>query len=306
MFAKAATAVAEKNASDGAAKEPSYWEQKKAKKERRRELYASRIERKNRLKVRRAGKPKDTKKIAFHNFFIKKKVDDEYLNRKSRQAGLEWKLKVGVILERIEIVLPDKQKWEKEYEDLRTHLRRFGKQYPKEFTNNFDYDQVRPMTDEELLKELPFTPAPRETEADASGDVRTLERKLKTNIYLFVQEKNSDLWQVPTVDVKDDETLLDAAKRAIPEKCGPDLDFWCPSNCPWTVQLTPYTEEERITLGAYGYKTFFMKLQLHEGSSVSTKDMTVKDFAWLDRGEMTDRVRKQQGEYMSKFYYYML
>jgi large subunit ribosomal protein L46 len=303
-LAKAATTA--KNAADGSTKEPSYWEQKKAKKERRRQLYEAAQERKKRLKVRRAGKPKDTKKIDFHKFFITKKVNDEYLDRKSRQVGLEWKLKVGVILERIEIVLPDKQKWEVEYENLRTHLRRFGKQYPKEFTNNFDYDQVRPMTDEELLKALPFTPAPRETEADATGDVRTTERKLKTNIYLAVQEKNSDLWQLPTTDVKEDETLLDAVRRTIPAQVGPDIEFWCPSNAPWTVQLTPYTEEERKDLGLYGCKTFFMKVQLDEGSSVSTKHMTVKDFAWLDRGEMVDRVREQQGEEMSKFYYYML
>jgi hypothetical protein len=114
------------------------------------------------------------------------------------------------------------------------------------------------------------------------------------------------LWQLPTTDVKEDETLLDAVRRTIPAQVGPDIEFWCPSNAPWTVQLTPYTEEERKDLGLYGCKTFFMKVQLDEGSSVSTKHMTVKDFAWLDRGEMVDRVREQQGEEMSKFYYYML
>jgi large subunit ribosomal protein L46 len=300
--------VAKQSKKEDATSEPtlSYWEQKKAAKDRRRELFISRQERKQRVKVRRAGKPQDTKKIEFQTFFIEKKVTDEHLDRKSRQAGLEWKVRVAVLLERLNVVLPDKEPWEVEYENLKTHLNRFGKQYPKEFSGNFDYDQERPMTYDELLAQLPFTPAARETEADESGDVRTINRKLKTNIYLAIQEQNkNDLWQFPSVDIKESETLLDAAKRAITEQVGTDVEFWCPSNCPWSVHLTPYTDEERQVANLYGIKTFFMKLQ-HDDGDVSTKDMTVKDFAWLDRQEMADRVKEQQGDHMSKFYYYML
>jgi large subunit ribosomal protein L46 len=304
-FAKAAKAKADPVNVD-AAKVVGYWEQKEAAKDRRRELYALRQQRKQRLKIRRAGKPENTKKIEFQAFYISKKVSDETLDRKSRQAGLEWKIKVAVLLERIPVVLPDKEKWEIEYDNLKAHMKRFGKVYPKEFTGDFDYDQERPMTEEELIAQLPFKPSPRETEADATGDVRTTDRKLKTNVFLAVQEHNdNDLWKFPTVDLKGDETLLAAAQRAVPEKLGKDIDFWCPSNCPWTVLLTPFSEEERKTLGLYGSKTFFMKVQLDEGS-VSTTDMTVKDFAWLDRGEMAERAREQQGDHMSKFYHYML
>jgi large subunit ribosomal protein L46 len=164
------------------------------------------------------------------------------------------------------------------------------------------------MTYEAMLAELPFTPPPRETEADATGDVRTINRKLKTKIYLSVQEQKDGLWQFPTVDVNDDETLLDAAKRAIPEQVGTNIDFWCPSNCPWSVHLTPYTENEQKTNAMYGIKTFFMKVQHDEGDVVlDTKVKTnVHDFAWLDRQEMVDRVKEQQGDHMSKLYYYML
>lgn len=290
----------------------TYWEQKKATKDRRREIYISRQERKQRVKVRRAGKPQDTKKIDFQTFYLQKKVTDEFLDRKSRQAKLSWKVRVAVLLERLHVVQPDKEKWEIEYEELKMHLNRFGKQYPKEFVgSDFDYDHERPTTYEELLAELPFTPAPRETEADASGDVRTTNRKLKTNIYLTVQEQDNGLWQFPTVDITDNETLLDAAKRAIPEQVGNEIEFWCPSNCPWSVHLTPYTEEEQKVQQLYGSKTFFMKVQYDEGNVVLNNQQkkgvkVVHDFAWLDRQEMVDRVKEQQGEHMSKFYYYML
>ena len=286
----------------------SYWEQKKAAKDRRRELFISRQERKQRLKVRRAGKPKDTKKIEFQAFYIEKKVRDEFLDRKSRQAKLAWKIRVAVLIERLNVILPDKEKWEIEYEELKMHLNRYGKQYPKEFVGaDFDYDHERPMTYEDLIASLPFKPAPRETEADASGDVRTTDRKLKTSIYLTVQEQNNGLWQFPTVDIKGDETLLDAAKRAIPEQVGADIEFWCPSNCPWSVHLTPYTEDEQKQHQLYGTKTFFMKLQYDEGKvELDSKLKNIHDFAWLDRHEMVDRVKEQQGDHMSKFYYYML
>ena len=312
LSSKTAKKTAKKD--DASSHEPtlSYWEQKKATKDRRREIYFARQERKQRVKVRRAGKPKDAKKFEFQTFYLQKKVTDEFLDRKSRQAKLEWKIRVAVLLERLNVVQPDKEPWEVEYENLRMHLKRYGKQYPKEFVGaDFNYDQERPMTYDDMLAQLPFTPAPRETEHDASGNVRTTNRKLKTNIFLTVQEQNNTgLWQFPTVDVNDNETLLDAAKRAVPEQVGTDIEFWCPSNCPWSVHLTPYTEEEQKQQNWYGSKTFFMKVQYDEGDVVldtkQSKTSVVHDFAWLDRQEMVDRVKEQQGEHMSKFYYYML
>jgi hypothetical protein len=64
----------------------------------------------------------------------------------------------------------DKEKWEVEYGDLKAHLLQYGRQYPKELYN-IDFDKVS--TEEELMDMLPkgFTPGPRETTADETGDV---------------------------------------------------------------------------------------------------------------------------------------
>ena len=96
--------------------------------------------------------------------------------------------------------------------------------------------------------------------------------------------------------------------RAVPEQVGTDIEFWCPSNCPWSVDVAPYTEEEQATQGRYGTKTFFMKVQHDEGDVILDPKLTTKvhDFAWLERQEMVDRVKEQQSDHMSKFYYYML
>ena len=155
---------------------------------------------------------------------------------------------------------------------------------------------------QEMLPEG-FTPAPRVTEADKSGDIRTLNRRLKSRVYLAV--KDDGMWSLPTVTVKDNETLLDAAKRAVADVAGDALELYCPSNCPMAVDLTVYSEDDQAKLGTFGAKTFFMRVQYDEGE-VNEEDNDGRDYGWLDRDEMTERVREEQGEDAFKFYHYML
>lgn len=281
--------------------ETSYWEQKAAAKDRRRDLFFSRQARKERLKVRRAGKPKDQKKREFRSFFIRKKVDDEFMSRKARQAGLDWKVHVGVILIRAPLELPNKDHWELDYDQMKAYLNQFGKMYPEEFVGNVDYTTVIPMEDFAMKND------PCETEADLSGDLRTTNRKLKDNLYLTVQENGGkdDPWRLPTAEIKDDETFVQAARRVVAEKVGSEVQFWCPSNCPFSIDMESFSEEEQKRSGCYGVKTFFMRVNYNEGS-VSETDKSVSDFAWLDRGEVVAKIKEQQGEPKSKFYHYML
>jgi large subunit ribosomal protein L46 len=284
-----------------------YLAQKQAAKEKRRQQYETKVVRTENLQTRRADAPRDQKKGVFRSWFIKKKVDEEYMSRKARQAGLEWKLDVAVIVERLNVVLPDMETWETEYGDLKAHMSQYGKQYPKALYN-VDVEQIV-TTQEDLDAMLPkgYTPAPRVTTADETGDVRTTNRKLKTNIVLAVQDTGHGdevQWQLPTVALKEDETLLEAAKRAVKEKVGEEVEFWCPSNAPYAVDMVAFPKDQRKD-GFYGTKTFFIKVQ-YDCGDVLEKTMTVKDFAWVDRGEMVERVQQERGDYESKFYHYML
>lgn len=148
-----------------------------------------------------------------------------------------------------------------------------------------------------------FTPAPRVTEADESGDVKTLNRRLKTRVYLAVKDNNK--WMLPTTVVKGDETLLEATKRVVADAAGDKLELYCPSNCPMGVDMKAYSEEDQKKFGAYGTKTFFMRVQYDDGE-VNEEDSDGSDYGWLDRDEMTERVREEQGEDASNLYYYML
>jgi large subunit ribosomal protein L46 len=147
-----------------------------------------------------------------------------------------------------------------------------------------------------------FKPAPRETEADATGDVKTRERKLKTRVYLAVQDA-TDGWSVPTTYVNESETLLDAAKRAVPEAVGTDLKIYCPSNCPMAVDMKVYDKEEQTEY--FGEKIFFFRVQWDDGDVVEA-DMKAKDYGWLAREEMTERVKAEKGDIASKFYHYFM
>lgn len=280
-------------------------EKKEALKEKRRLDYQSQQERKERQITRRVGRNRGTKKFDFNRFFIRKKVDEEYMHRKARQGGLEWDYRIATIIQRCDIVLPDLTDWEKDYQTLRDHLDQYGKVYPEEITGKIDYDNMRIPTEEEMLASLPFTPAPRETEADMNGDVRTTNRRLKGSVFLLVRQDQK--WQFPTVGLSKEETCLDAARRSIPETISESVKYWCPSPCPWSVHLAPFPEEQRKETGLYGVKTFFMLVQHDKGEVVELKaDTGVEDYAWLDRGEVVERILEQNGENMSKLYHYML
>ena len=167
----------------------SYWERKAALKEKRREFHRQHVERLERLKTRRAGRNGGVHRRAFRHWFLPKKMDEEYHHRKAKQAGLDWHYRIAAVVQRNNKVQPDKMDFEIAYENLKEQLGVWGKVYPEAFAGKDKIEDVKPMTDEELIALLPFTPAPRETEADHTGDVRTTERQLKTQIYLTVQNQ---------------------------------------------------------------------------------------------------------------------
>jgi large subunit ribosomal protein L46 len=280
--------------------------QKKQLKDARRLKYEHRQAKLRNAAKRRSSINKGDKKREFRDYFDKKRIDEEYMTRKARQAHLQWKLQLSVIVQRSNIVLPDKADWEVAYENLDTYLSQFGKLMPDRFySDGHPNDANYLVTDEELFTLLPkgYTPAPRETEADHTGNVRTLDRKLKTSVYLYAQDAESGKWQFPTVDLDPHtDTFVEAAQRCLEQSVGAELEVWIGTNAPCAVDLTPY---EDTSDGYYGSKTFYY-LCGHDEGDVSAEQMTFKDYAWLDRTEIVERVQNEQGEYMAKFHKYLL
>jgi hypothetical protein len=130
----------------------SYFERKQQAKQLRSQAYDAKLELAEKRGSRRDDAPKNVLKNEFRAWWNKRRAYQEMMERKARIAGLEWKIEVAVILERTPMVLPDKEAWETEFEELHAYLSQFGKEYPKEFVGETTESAAPPaFTDEDLL-----------------------------------------------------------------------------------------------------------------------------------------------------------
>jgi len=71
-------------------------------------------------------------------------------------------------------------------------------------------DEFDDMVDAREEEVKAFEPAPRETVADQTGDVRSLNRKLDRVLYLLVKKpREKHTWQMPQGSLEPDESLLE-------------------------------------------------------------------------------------------------
>lgn len=118
-----------------AAEELTYAQQKVLAKERRRQTYEAKISRDTARQSRRDGSEDSVRgqhASAFRSWFDRYRTRNETMDRKARQAGLPWRVRVASVVERLPVILPDKEEWETDYEELDAYLKQFGRDYPKE------------------------------------------------------------------------------------------------------------------------------------------------------------------------------
>jgi len=299
-----------------------YFELKAQRKQRRTELYNAKVERRTvRLPKRRNVEKRNYFRKQFRSWFDQVSRKQLFQDREARRLNLNWKLRVGVMLERLPVIFEDTPQWEEDYNILKAELMRYDKVYPKELNMGDPMDRIV-MTEKEILEKLPkgFKPAPRETEADKNGNIQTLDRRLKTRVYLAVKCKDTDEWLLPTVDLaytesendtpkQTSETILDAAKRAIASTAGPSLKLLCLGNCPVGVDTIPYDEDNplRKENGFYGEKIYYMRVQYDSGDVMKDKlERNFNDWGWLEKDEMVERIKEKKDDNYAMFYKYLL
>lgn len=301
----------------------TYLEKKRLKKEMRRVNYEEKLEKISRLKTRRDASTKGEKRSEFRSFFVPKKVGEEYMDRKARQAGLDWKIDVGVILQRWNILAPDLPQWASDWEELDKKLERYRHKYyayPKEL----QFDEEEKETPRvinmkkawlDLFPKGYIHPPSRVTEADRNGNTKTVDRKLSDWLFWLVRDAKSSQWHFPTVSLLDGETLVDAGRRALDERLGHSssssgltnnhVRYWCESNAPWAVDMMPFPDGERDQY--YGTKKFFLKFYHYSGNIQDPIPPSLQDFAWLNREEIIARLKDDGAEDQKlKLYHYML
>jgi len=300
-----------------------YNKEKQTAKKMRTDQYNKKIARRAGLGTRQDQEKKNYKKNQFKIWFDNMASKQAYLDRQARRQGKQWKINVATMLERLPVVTPDKHQWELDYIYLKAELQRYDDiAYPKELgiPDPMDFEVH---TQEELMEMLPkgFTLAPRETEADKSGFIQTLDRQLKTRVYLSIcRDKDDDddaaaattvtakSWELPSVTLNENETFLEGAKRATKAVAGDELKFICLSNCPMGVTVNEYISEEdkKANEGFFGEKTFFMRVQYDDGDVDKEKVSKFHDWGWLACDEMAEKVSAEKGDDAALFYKYML
>lgn len=87
----------------------SYNERKAAAKQLRRETWDRHQQRLERLKTRRDNSPKDVKKTVFRSWWDQEMEYHSKLRRTAKREGKPWRIRVAVMVERPNVVMPGKK-----------------------------------------------------------------------------------------------------------------------------------------------------------------------------------------------------
>ncbi|EWC47039.1 hypothetical protein DRE_03801 [Drechslerella stenobrocha 248] len=157
-------------------------------------------------------------------------------------------------------------------------------------------------TDEEVAAKKTMTkPLPRETEADAAGDVRSLNRKLSRTLYLLVKrgDREEHAWKFPQANLVGTENLKQCAEGVLRRICGRDLNYWMVGNVPighYTYDFESAAGEEAKEAKEgeiLGKKVFFMKARVFAGRpNIVGNEVGVTDYQWLPKEEIEGVVHK--------------
>jgi large subunit ribosomal protein L46 len=152
-------------------------------------------------------------------------------------------------------------------------------------------------TVEEILASLPFTPAPRITEADEKDDRASLERKLVHSLFLVVKRNREDnAWQFPQGKLKPDENLRAAAERICDRATG-KCKRWFISNAPIGHFCYEYPDAVKAARNEFGAKIFFYRAQLL-GGGIKLETRLYTDYAWIARSEVKDYFGEEAADFM--------
>lgn len=220
---------------------------------------------------------------------IEQNERNSILEAKAVALGLPWRIIASSILQRYPTVLKEAEPWEQEHIDLQEKLDDLKRQ---EFMDAIKDTEAMVIAEQnpsydEILETLPFTPAPRVTEADLNNDRHSLDRKLPDNLF-FVVKRNRDSygWQFPQGKLKEGETARAGAERVIDRAVG-KIERWFISNAPIGHYCYEYSAEEQAQRKEFGAKVFFYRCQII-GGNVRLETRLYKDFAWIGRDEVEE------------------
>ena len=139
--------------------------------------------------------------------------------------------------------------------------------------------------------------------SDIEKNMKSMERCLDRRLLLLTKIKlgNDYKWIVPASQVKSDETLRQAAERTLSDCFGPKspLKVTFLSSAPGAVHSYNVPVKFRSSNdGKKGVRMFFFKSFVTSGS-IKDEDVNkelIQDYAWLNREEIEELMRKEKQE----------
>ncbi|KAI9088327.1 39S mitochondrial ribosomal protein L46-domain-containing protein [Phlyctochytrium arcticum] len=205
---------------------------------------------------------------------------------------------VGILLKRSPVILRTLTPFESAYYAYRESLElseassfKLEFYFKKGSTAEQRWFAAQEAADEEIKKlGVPVQPrdeelshielAGRETEADRSGDKKSLERMLERTVYLVVKRPSGE-WEFPAGPLEEAEVLHEAATRHLHTEVGANLENWVVGRTPVGHAVSPSTKKQ----------TFFMKSHIIAGRITPSKEK-VTDHAWLTKQELSTTLEK--------------
>mmetsp|Transcript_46557 Transcript_46557/g.77290 ORF Transcript_46557/g.77290 Transcript_46557/m.77290 type:complete len:290 (+) Transcript_46557:20-889(+) len=230
--------------------------------------------------------------------------DLEEHEAKAAASGLPWRIMTSVVIERLPVVLPEPEPWEKEWAEVQDKLAPYGKEYPAQYgmmeegrTNVSEAELL------DLARRAGFEPAPRVTPADEAGDMRSPERALASSLFLLVElakRRPGPLatWGFPLGLVRPGETMRQGAERVAAEQLGQRMDLFWLSHAPEGWLVYPFPEATQKKAKAYGEKVWFYRAELLGGAPAPHPRL--RDHAWLTRAELRTRLPADVAGYLNE------
>ncbi|XP_061186717.1 large ribosomal subunit protein mL46-like [Saccostrea echinata] len=238
-----------------------------------------------------------------------------------------WNLMGAMYIERIPVITPPMKKIEREYKEYRQQLE-MEQSLLSDYENAKTEEEHRlaeqrknvldtplhlrnipiiTMQDKENIWNKDFTsfkPADRETEADKTGDVKTVDRKLDQTLVLVVKQNigGKEFWYLPVMQHAQGMSMRQVAEKAVADTCGTDLKYMLFGNAPSGYQIKEYRKEVQEETKLKGSKIFIHKAEYRGGSVIPSEQ--VLDYAWLTPSELRKCLGRQTARIFNKFSIY--
>lgn len=251
------------------------------------------------------GKPFRRKQLQkqYREIIQRRRSINEEHEQRAADMNLPFRTVCASVLHRYPVITLEYEDWEADFHELQEKIMDHQREHLMSEIMGTPADDLMAEQNpsyEEIMATMPFTPAPRITQADLENDRRSLERKLDRSCFLIVKRNREDKsWQFPQgkyIEEKDEGSTRRSAERVLDRAVG-RVNRYFLSNSPIGHLIYEYPEAIQKKRGEYGAKVFFYRAQLIQGN-IKLETRLYTDYAWIGRDEVEEYFDEETAAFM--------